>query len=285
MISITVDVEYWWCNEFLKKYLPENREVLIDKTVDIVLSLFEKHSVTTTFFVLGDVAEKYPEIVEKIYESGHEIGSHAYSHEPLYRLTKEEVEEEIKRTNNAIYRIIKEKPKGFRAPHASITNENKWVFDILRKHSFIYDSSIFPVKTNLYGVPSAPLDPYFPSMEDIAKNDPEGDLLEIPISAIKILKFGKCSVNLPVGGGFYLRTYPLWFIERAIKKVLKEERPFVAYVHPWEFYNKLPRLNVPPWIRFEAYHGTGRSFVKKIGYLLRVFKSRPLEDLVDYMVR
>ena len=281
MISITVDVEYWWCNEFLKKYLPKDKEVLIHKTVDIVLSLFEKHDVTTTFFILGDVAEKYSEIVEKIHEKGHEIGSHAYSHEPLYRLTKEEVEEEIKRTNNAIYRITKEKPRGFRAPHASITNKNRWVFDILKKYSFTYDSSIFPVKTNLYGMPNAPLGPYFPSNEDITKNDPNGTLLEIPISAIRILKFGKHSVNLPVGGGFYLRTYPLWFIKKAIKRVLNGGRPFVAYVHPWEFYDGLPRLKVPPWIKFEAYNGTGSPFLRKINHLLKNFKSIPLEDVIE----
>lgn len=280
MISITVDVEYWWCNEFLKKYLPENKEVFIHRTVDIVLSLFEKYNVTTTFFVLGDVAERYPEVVEKIYEKGHEIGSHAYSHEPLYRLTKEEVENEIKLTNNAIYKITKEKPKGFRAPHASITNENKWVFKILKKHSFVYDSSIFPVKTNLYGLPSAPLGPYFPSSEDITKNDPNEKILEIPISAIRIVKLGKHSVNLPVGGGFYLRTYPLWFIERAIKKITQEGRPFIAYVHPWEFYDELPRLNVPPWIRFEAYNGTGIQFLRKVEKILKDFKNVPIEGII-----
>ncbi|NJE12863.1 DUF3473 domain-containing protein [Thermococcus sp. LS2] len=279
--ALTIDVEHWWCNEFLKKYLPENKKVFIHKTVDIVLSLFEKYNVTTTFFILGDVAEKYPEIVEKIYEKGHEIGSHAYSHEPLYRLTRQEVEDEIKRTNNAIYRITKEKPKGFRAPHASITNKNKWVFEILEKYSFVYDSSIFPVKTNLYGLPNAPLGPYFPSSDDITKNDPNGEILEIPLTAVRIFRFGKYSMNLPVGGGFYLRTYPLWFIERAIRKVQKEGRPFVAYVHPWEFYDNLPKLNVPPWIKFEAYNGTGTSFLGKIESILKKFKNIPLERLVE----
>jgi len=281
MISITVDVEYWWCNEFLKKYLPENREALIHRTVDIVLSLFEKYNATTTFFVLGDVAGKYPEVVEKIYEKGHEIGSHAYSHEPLYRLTKEEVEKEIVETNRLIYKITKENPKGFRAPHASITNQNKWIFDLLRKHSFVYDSSIFPVKTNLYGLPTAPLRPYRPSMEDITKDDPTEDLLEIPLSAIRILRFRKHPVNLPVGGGFYLRTYPLWFIERTIKKILRERRPFVAYVHPWEFYDELPKLKVPPWVQFEAYHGTGTQFLRKIEHILKTFKSVSLEHIAE----
>ncbi|NJE42898.1 polysaccharide deacetylase family protein [Thermococcus sp. GR6] len=281
MISITVDVEYWWCNEFLKKYLPDNKKILIHKTVDIMLSLFEKYNVTTTFFVLGDVAEKYPEVVEKIYEKGHEIGSHAYSHEPLYRLTRQEVENEIRRTNKAIYKITKERPKGFRAPHASITNENRWVLDILKKYSFVYDSSIFPVKTNLYGIPNAPLDPYFPSSEDITKNDPNGWLLEIPISAVRIFKFRRHSVNLPVGGGFYLRTYPLWLIERAIKKILKEGRPFVAYVHPWEFYDNLPRLNVPSWVKFEAYHGTGTTFLRKLESLLKEFQTKPVGDIIE----
>lgn len=281
MNAITIDVEYWWCNEFLANYLPEKRETIVGQATKLILDLFDKHNVTTTFFILGSVAESHPEIVEMIYERGHEIGSHAYSHTPLYRLTKEEVEKEIQRTNHILYKITKERPKGFRAPHASITNENKWIFETLEKYSFLYDSSIFPVKTMLYGVPNAPLSIYRPSKEDISKHDPNAKIVEVPISALSLIRFGKYRINLPIGGGFYIRTYPLWFIKTIIKKINKEGRPFVAYIHPWEIFPKLPRLSVPSLIRFEAYNGTGIKLLQKMESMIKTFRIAPIRDIID----
>ena len=273
--ALTIDVEHWWCNEFLKKYLPEKREDQLVDSVKFILDLLEKYNTKGTFFVLGSAAEEHPEVLEIIHEKGHEIGSHAYSHEPLYRLTREQFEEEIKRSVRIIHKTIGEKPLGFRAPHFSINNKTRWAFEILKRYRFKYDSSIFPIKTNLYGVPNAPLTPYRPSKEDVSKHDPKGEIIEFPLTVLRIAK-----INIPISGGFYLRAFPLRFLEWSLRRINKE-RPAVVYIHPWEIYPYTPRLKVPPLARFEAYHGTGLPALKKFESLLREFKFRPMGDILE----
>lgn len=273
--ALTIDVEHWWCNEFLKKYLPENREDQLIDSVKFILDILDRYNVRATFFVLGSTAEEHPEVLEMIYEKGHEIGSHAYSHEPLYRLTKGQFEEEIKQSIKIIYKTTGENPLGFRAPHFSINNKTKWAFEILERHGFRYDSSIFPIRTNLYGVPNAPLTPYCPSKEDVSRHDPKGKIIEFPLSVLRLTR-----INIPISGGFYLRAFPLRFIKWALKKVSKE-RPAVIYIHPWEIYPYTPRLKVPPLARFEAYHGTGLPALRKFEALLRELKFKPMGDIID----
>jgi len=273
--ALTIDVEHWWCNEFLKKYLPEKREDQLVDSVKFVLDILDKHNVRATFFVLGSAIEEHPEVLEMIYERGHEIGSHAYSHEPLYRLTREQFEDEIKHSIEIIHKTTGGRPRGFRAPHFSINNKTKWAFEILEKYRFKYDSSIFPIKTNLYGVPNAPLTPYRPSKEDVSKHDSEGKIVEFPLTVFRFAR-----INVPISGGFYLRTFPLRFIKWALKKVSKE-RPAVVYIHPWEIYPYTPRLKVPPLARFEAYRGTGLPALRKLEVLLKEFKFKPMGDILD----
>uniref|UniRef100_A0A7C3UCX4 DUF3473 domain-containing protein n=1 Tax=Geoglobus ahangari TaxID=113653 RepID=A0A7C3UCX4_9EURY len=273
--ALTIDVEHWWCNEFLKKYLPEKREDQLFDSVKFILDILDKYNVKATFFVLGSAVEDHPEALEMIHDRGHEIGSHAYSHEPLYKLTREKFEEEIKRSIEIIRRITGEKPSGFRAPHFSIDNRTKWAFEILEKYGFKYDSSVFPIKTNLYGVPNAPLNPYRPSKEDVSKHDPEGRIIEFPLSVLRLAK-----INIPISGGFYLRTIPLRFIKWALKKVNKE-RPAVVYIHPWEIYPYTHRVKAPLLARFEAYHGTGLPALKKFEVLLKEFKFKPIGEVIE----
>ncbi|KPU63852.1 polysaccharide deacetylase [Thermococcus sp. EP1] len=273
--ALTIDVEHWWCNEFLKRYLPEKREDQLIDSVRFILDILDKYNVRATFFVLGSAAEEHPEVLEMIYENGHEIGSHAYSHEPLYKLTREQFEKEIKQSIKIIHKTTGEKSLGFRAPHFSINNRTKWAFEILEKYGFKYDSSIFPIKTNLYGVPNAPLTPYHPSKEDVSKHDPERRIIEFPLSVIRL-----AGINIPISGGFYLRTFPLRFMKWALKKVSKE-RPAVIYIHPWEIYPYTPRLKASPLARFEAYHGTGLPTLRKFKALLKEFKFKPMGDIVD----
>lgn len=274
-IALTIDVEHWWCNEFLKRYLPEVKEDQLVESVRFTLDLLDKYGVRATFFVLGSAAEEHPEVLEMIYERGHEIGSHAYSHEPLYRLTKEQFEEEIRKSVRIIYKTIGEKPLGFRAPHFSINNKTKWAFEVLEKYGFKYDSSIFPIKTNLYGVPNAPLNIYRPSKEDVSKHDSNGKIVEFPLTVLRLAK-----VNIPISGGFYLRVLPLSFIKWAIRKI-SNERPVVIYIHPWEIYPHTPRIRVHPLARFEAYYGTGLPALRKLEVLLKEFK---FESIIDILI-
>lgn len=268
--AISIDLEYWWCAEFLTKYLPEKKEDLIAESLNPLLDLLDKYNIKATFFVLGTVAEKYPHVIEEIYEKGHEIASHAYSHRTLYELGKEEFEEEIRKSLSI---LRKYKPIGFRAPSFSINNSTKWALEILEKYGFKYDSSIFPIKTMLYGVRNAPLHIYKPSEGDVAKHDPDGKIMEFPLT---VFKFGK---NIPIAGGFYFRALPLWFLKWRIKRI-NRNRPVVIYIHPWETYPRTPRLKIPLFSRFVTYYGIN-SALKKFETLLREFEFKPIRELLD----
>ncbi|MCD6572939.1 MAG: polysaccharide deacetylase family protein [Thermoplasmata archaeon] len=271
--ALSIDLEYWWCSEFLKKYLPEDKNELDDLIFDSLyplLELLDKHNTKATFFVLGMVAEKYPQLIEEIYKKGHEIASHAYSHTTLYELGREGFEEEIKKSINI---LGKYKPIGFRAPSFSINNSTKWAFEVLEKYGFKYDSSIFPIRTMLYGVPNAPVHIYRPSKNDVTKHDPDGQIIEFPLTIFRCL--GK---NIPIAGGFYLRVFPLWFLRWGIKRI-NRNRPVVIYIHPWETYPKIPRLKVPLFSRFVTYYGIN-SALKKFETLLKEFEFKPIREVL-----
>lgn len=269
--ALSIDLEHWWCNEFLRDYIPKNKEYQMEKSLIPLLKLLDKYHTKATFFVLGEVAENYPELVDRIFENGHEIACHAYSHRTLYELGKEGFDEEIKIS----VRILKKyKPIGFRAPSFSVNNTTAWVFDILEKHKFKYDSSIFPIKTEIYGVPNAPLKIYRPSKMDVAKIDIEGKIVEFPLTVLRY-----AGLNIPVAGGFYLRVLPLWFIVRAIKAV-NRERPAIIYIHPWEVYPGTPRIDAPFKSRFIANHGINSAF-KKLENLVKEFNFKTVREVLD----
>jgi polysaccharide deacetylase family protein (PEP-CTERM system associated) len=266
--ALSIDLECWWCNEFLTKYLPEDKDDLILESLNPLLELLDKYDTKATFFVLGVIAEKYPEIIEDLHERGHEIACHAYSHDTLYKLGPVEFENEIKKSLNL---LAKYNPIGFRAPSFSVDNSTKWAFEILERHGFKYDSSIFPIKTMIYGVPNAPVDIYTPSKKDVSRHG-NGKIIEFPLTTVRIIK------NFPIAGGFYLRALPLWFLKWGIKKV-NRKRPAIIYIHPWETYPGVPRLKLPPFSRFEAYYGIP-SALMKLEALLREFKFAPVKDVL-----
>ncbi|MBI2830662.1 MAG: polysaccharide deacetylase family protein [Chloroflexi bacterium] len=270
--ALSIDLEPWYVSEFLAKYLPQDRDDQIEDSVRPVLELLEKNNTKATFFVLGTVAEKYPELVREIYERGHEVASHGYSHKMLRALGEAGLEQEIIKSTELLKNITGERPLGFRAPSFSLDNSTRWALRILKNHGFEYDSSIFPVKTPLYGVPGAPVYPYRPSMEDIGREDPGGPIIEFPMT---VFRFG---ANIPVSGGFYLRSLPFWFLKYAIRSVNKK-RPAIIYAHPWEMYPRTPRLNVTPFSRFVTYHGMG-SALRKLEALLTEFKFEPIRTML-----
>ena len=272
--ALTIDLEPWYVSEFLTKYLPEEKDDQIEEAVRPILDLLDRYKTKATFFVLGIVAERHPEMVRQVYDKGHEIASHTYSHKTLYELGESRFEDEIKKSVTLLESITGEKPIGFRAPSFSINNTTKWAFEILREYGFKYDSSIFPIKTRLYGVPDAPLYPYRPSIDDVSQEDSDGEIVEFPLS---VFRFGG---NIPVAGGFYLRVLPLWFLRFAIARVNKT-RPAVIYVHPWETYSKTPRLSgVPLLVRFVSYHGIN-SALRKLEGLLKEFEFKPLCEFLE----
>lgn len=268
--AFSIDLEYWWCNEFLDRYLPANRKDYFKESLKPLLDILDKYNTRATFFVLGIVAERYPEVIEDIYSRGHEIACHAYSHQSIDKLGKDGLEEEIKKT---LKYIGKYDPKGFRAPNFSLNKNTTWAFEILEKYGFRYDSSIFPIKTMLYGVPDAPIGIYRPSQEDITINNPDGAIIEFPLTVLKM------GINIPVAGGFYLRVLPIWFLKWAIKQVNKT-RPAVIYIHPWETYADIPKIKTPSLSRFIAYHGVGSS-LQKIEALLKEFTFSTVREVLN----
>lgn len=234
--------------------------------------MLDKYDTNATFFVLGKLAEKYPELIKEIDKAGHEIGSHSYSHKTLHELGMTKFENEIKKTNDILKSIIGKSPLGFRAPTFSIDNKNKWALDVLVKNGYMYDSSVFPVKTNLYGVPNAPLFSYCPSKDDITVHDPNGPIIEYPLSVIKI------GINIPIAGGFYLRLLPISVLKHAINQV-NTKRAVVIYMHPWEMYSHTQKVQLPLISHFITYYGINSAF-NKLENLLENFTFFPIKEVL-----
>jgi len=187
-----------------------------------ILDLFDRHGARATFFVLGWIAERHPELIREIHSRGHEIASHGYEHRLIYEHPRHHFEKDLARSRKALEDITGQRILGYRAPSYSITGENMWAFDLLIEQGFVYDSSIFPIHHDRYGIPESPRFPY------IVRRDP-GRILEFPLSTTRL--FGN---NLPVAGGGYLRIFPLALIRWGFRRInRKEGKPAILYFHPW----------------------------------------------------
>lgn len=199
-----------------------------------LLMILDDYDTRATFFVLGWVAEKYPELVKSIHLKGHEISSHGYIHKLIYEQNPEEFEKDLKKSIEILESITGSKVNGYRAPSWSIVRETLWVLDILSKNEIKYDSSIYPVKNYQFGLKGANR---YPGIIDT----PSGNkMLEIPPSTCKF--FFKL---LPLAGGFFLRTYPYWYTRQQIIKLNREGHRAVIYIHPWELDVTHPIIRLP----------------------------------------
>jgi polysaccharide deacetylase family protein (PEP-CTERM system associated) len=230
------------------------------------LSIFKKKGVKATFFILGWIAERYPEIVVKISSEGHEIATHGYSHSLLTKLTPQEFEKDLCQSIEIINRHTDQKIIGFRAPSFTVTQKTFWALDILKKNGIKYDSSIFPVNFHPdYGVSDVPGYPYMIR---------EG-LWEFPLSCFKV--FGK---NVPCSGGGYFRMFPYFFTRYGIRKCNNYGRPVVFYLHPWEVDPQQPRIDLSPLKKFRHYHNLDRT-EKRLEYLLDDFKFTTIKEVLE----
>jgi polysaccharide deacetylase family protein (PEP-CTERM system associated) len=223
--AMSVDVEdYFQVSAFenvISRSDWERVECRVEANTNKVLDLFEGAGVKGTFFTLGWVAERYPAIVKRIVNEGHELASHGYGHERVITLTPDSFRHDIRRTKALLEDIGGVVVKGYRAPSYSISTENLWAHDVLGEEGYLYSSSVYPVRHDLYGIPDAPRYPYRTA------ND---QLTEIPISTFR--SFGK---NFPIGGGGYFRLLPYSISKYAIRGVNRtENQPCVFYFHPWE---------------------------------------------------
>lgn len=271
--ALSIDLEYWHSAQLVKNSIGDDPEDLIWEMTSPILKILDSHHIRATFFVLGELANKYPDIIERIYIEGHEIASHLYSHKNLHELGPIKFEKELKLSKNLLKSITHEDPIGFRAPTFSIDDSTKWAFLILKKYNFKYDSSIFPCNSGMYGVNNAPITIYHPSMKDITQHDSNEDLIEFPMTVF-------CdNLRIPISGGFYFRFFPSWCNKKMIRMV-NNTRPANIYVHPWELFNEVPRVNLNFPSNFITYHGI-KNAKKKFDSLLRSFQFAPLRDVID----
>jgi len=225
---ISIDYEDWYhgLTSTSKKFEKWNElEKRIEYNTNLLLKIFKTHNITATFFVLGILAKERPDLIQKIATEGHEIGVHTYKHSSVKDLTQKEFEKDIEITleaiGSAVPGII---PKGFRAPYFSINSNMLWFYESLAKYGFKYDSSVFPLKTPLYGIKNAKRFCH-------TVNTQYGAILEFPISTFNFYRF-----KIPMGGGFYFRFMPVSLIKYFINKINKKEKQkVVMYFHPWEF--------------------------------------------------
>ncbi len=238
--AITFDVEDWYHPELARAHVPpgDTRSV-VREGVAVVLELLRRRSLTATFFVLGEVAARFPQLVRDIAAGGHEIASHGMTHRPLWALDRESFRQELRDCRAAVRAALgHEDMVGFRAPTFSLDRSTAWAFGVLREEGFRYDSSIFPLRVKLYGVAGAPPGIYRPAAGDLATHDPDGAIVEFPVAVGAV-----GPLRLPVGGGFYLRALPSWVLEPVLDRIART-RPFNLYLHPWECAPSLPRVRL-----------------------------------------
>jgi polysaccharide deacetylase family protein (PEP-CTERM system associated) len=245
--GLSVDVEdYYHVEAFADKIKPEMWHGLPSRVGDNtrrVLELLDHVGAKATFFVLGWVAERHPKIVREILNAGHELGCHSYWHRRVFRLSPDQFQEDTRRAVAAIEDAGGQAVPGYRAPTFSIVSKSLWALEILAQQGFIYDSSIFPIRHDLYGMAGAPR---FPFRCRCANGQ---DIYEIPLTTVRVLGW-----NFPVAGGGYLRILPMGYTRWALCRIQEHEgQPAVVYFHPWEIDPGQPRLPGRLKSRFRHY--------------------------------
>ncbi|MBD3183135.1 DUF3473 domain-containing protein [Candidatus Poribacteria bacterium] len=265
---LTIDLEDWYHGIELPNCQWSNCKDRIEYSVDLLLKMLKEENTKATFFILGHVAERFPDLVREISLMGHEVGTHGYGHDFVYELTPGEFSDDLRRSMEILEDIVNYPVKIYRAPYFSITNKSTWAIDILTRHGIEYDSSVFPISNYRYGIPRARR--YIHSIK--TKN---GIITEIPVSTVRAM-----GGNLAFTGGFYLRFFPYYVIKRAIKSINSEGYPAVVYLHPWELDPGHPRLELPLRIRLTHYHNLG-STETKLRNLLREFQFDTATNVAD----
>jgi len=250
--AMTVDVEdYFHVSAFdsiVSRAGWDGFESRVARNTDRLLELFDRAHVRSTFFVLGWVAERFPPLVRRIADLGHEVASHGYNHQLLYMLTPRQFREDVRAAKTAIEDAAGVSVVGFRAPSYSVIESSLWALDVLIEEGFAYDSSIFPIHHDRYGIPDSPRHPY--RLHRLA-----GSLLEVPGSTVRVGK-----INLPIAGGGYFRLLPYAWTKWGIDRVNRLERePVVFYTHPWELDPNQPRMPVGRATRVRHYGGLERT--------------------------
>ena len=275
---LTVDLEEWYVAEALADLLPmekwDSYPSTVERNTRRLLDLFDRAQVRATFFTLGWCAERHPELIREIDRAGHEVACHSYRHGKISQMSNEEFRKDTERAIDAIGSAVGFRPRGYRAPSWSVTPQVNWAFEALVDLGFSYDSSIFPIKHDLYGMPTGPRQLFR------MKFDHGRFLYELPASTVR--RWGQ---NIPFGGGGYLRHSPYWYTRRQVRRANAAGEPVVVYVHPWEIDPDPPVIDGLSWLqRFRTYGSTG-TLLQKLDRLLTDFEFMAAEDYIRTKTR
>ncbi len=336
--ALTIDVEdYFQVSGFEAVVAPTswgNFESRVERNTDRLLQILEDAKITATFFMLGWTADRYPALVRRIQAAGHELACHSYAHRLVYQCNREEFREDTRRAKRLVEDLAGAAVIGYRAPSFSITRKSLWALEVVAEEGFLYDSSIFPILRDRYGIPTAPRYPFrvqIPagsrqmlaggrqgtagSKQEVAVSTPPVACCQLPASSSQpvsrelpaassseaqalynstdpsdsrdsIVEFPPSTlrllgVNLPIGGGGYLRLFPQWAFHRAINQIVdREGKPAILYIHPWELDPTQPRFrNGSRLSRFRQYVNLEETEAR-LRTLLSLWRFSTLRDLL-----
>jgi len=270
--AMTIDVEdYYQVAAFEKIIVPTdwgNYESRVWANTRRFLELLATQDVKATFFVLGYEAERHPEMVREIAVAGHEIGSHGFTHQLAYKQSEAIFRDDVSRARKLLQDLSGQEVLSYRAPSFSIGRQTPWGHRVLVEEGYKYDSSVFPIRHDLYGDPNAPVEIHTIETE-------AGPIVEFPPTVVRW--FGR---NIPTGGGGYFRIFPYWLTRRMLKQV-NDTRPFVFYIHPWEIDPKQPRFDKAPFkSRFRHYTNL-RKTADRFTRLLKTFRFTSMSEVIE----
>jgi len=274
--ALTVDVEdYFQVAAFARQIDPaiwDRIPLRVERNTQRLLDLFAEQGIRATFFVLGWVAERCPGLVRAIVEHGHEVACHGYSHQLIYGQTPALFRKETARAKACLEDQAQRPVLGYRAASYSITQRSLWALDVLAEFGFTYDSSIFPIRHDRYGIPGSPRWPYRLTTPN------GGSLIEFPPSTFSLLGY-----RLPVAGGGYFRLYPYSFTRFALAQLNHVEgQPFIFYLHPWEIDPEQPRIPAGWLSTFRHYTNLSRCEAR-LRRLLRDFRFTTVREVLEVM--
>ena len=271
--ALTVDVEdYFHVSAFadtIDRADWDHYKPRVEGNTCRLLDIFDEHYCKATFFILGWVAERYPDLVREIARRGHEVACHGYSHQLIYDQTPEHFRQDTVRAKKLLEDIVQSSVDGYRAASFSITERSRWALDILAETGFVYDSSIFPIHHDRYGLPGAPDQPHR------IKTGNGHVLVEFPITTASFLGF-----RLPVGGGGYFRLYPYAFTRWNLLRINRGRHPFVFYLHPWELDSEQPRVRTTLVSTFRHYNNLHRC-AARLDRLLTDFSFTTMKTILQ----
>jgi polysaccharide deacetylase family protein (PEP-CTERM system associated) len=270
--AMSVDVEDYFQVSAFDQVVPraswDQRESRVVANTERLLALFDEAGVRSTFFVLGWVAERHPSLVRRIAALGHEIASHGYGHQLVYDLTVDQFRDDVRRSKALLESTAGTAVLGYRAPSYSIVERSLWALDVLVEEGYVYDSSIFPIHHDRYGIPDAPRHAH-------VRASAAGTILEAPGSTVRCGR-----VNIPVGGGGYFRLLPYSVTRWGFSRLnMVERRPAIFYIHPWELDPEQPRIEIGTVTRIRHYRNLHKT-ERRLRTLMQEFAFSTMADVL-----